>query len=151
MDELEYGLEPVNPVDAWGTGQDANGVFRDCLQAVVDDPASAIGVLMTDVSNDQDPMSEPFAAVALEVDAKTKKPILLAHHWTHLRGREVLSRTAVKGVASIEGTENLFLAIGHAFAYRDYRALPALSPPTGPGDNVVARWRKRLATGVELD
>ena len=59
--------------------------------------------------------------------------------------------TAVKGVASIEGTENLFLAIGHAFAYRDYRALPALSPPTGPGDNVVARWRKRLATDVELD
>ena len=22
---LEYGLEPVNPVDAWGTGQDAQG------------------------------------------------------------------------------------------------------------------------------
>jgi len=48
---LEFGLDPVNPVDAWGTGQDAQGVFRDCLQAVVDDPAAAIGVLMTDVSN----------------------------------------------------------------------------------------------------
>src|SRR5260370_8098826 len=78
-DRLEYGLEPVNPVDAWGTGQDASGVFRDCLQAVVDDPASAIGVLLTDVSNDQDPMSEPFAGVTLEVDAKTPQPILLAH------------------------------------------------------------------------
>ena len=148
---LEYGLEPVNPVDAWGTGLDAAGVFRDCLQAVVDDPASAIGVLLTDVSNDQDPMSELFAGITLEVDAKTPKPILLAHHWTHLRGREVLTRTAVKGVASIEGTENLFLAIRHAFAYRDYRALPALSLPTGPGDKIVARWRKRLAIGVELD
>jgi acetate---CoA ligase (ADP-forming) len=54
-------------------------------------------------------------------------------------------------VASIEGTENLFLAIRHAFAYRDYWALPALSPPAGPADNVVARWRKRLAAGVTLD
>jgi acetate---CoA ligase (ADP-forming) len=148
---LEYGLEPVNPVDAWGTGQDATGVFRDCLQAVVDDPASAIGMLLTDVSNDRDPSSEPFASITLEVDARTEKPILLAHHWTHLRGREIVARVADKGVASIEGTENLFLAIRHAFAYRDYRALPALSPPMGPGANVVARWRKRIGTGIDLD
>jgi acyl-CoA synthetase (NDP forming) len=148
---LEYGLEPVNPVDAWGTGQDAEGVFRDCLQAVVDDPASALGVFLSDFSNDQDPLTEPFAGLALAVAAKTHKPILLAHHWTHLRGREAVTRVAAKGVASIEGTENLFLAIRHAFAYRDFRALPALSLPAGPGEAVVARWRERLETGSELD
>jgi acyl-CoA synthetase (NDP forming) len=150
-DRLEYGLEPVNPVDAWGTGRDAYGVFRDCLQAVVDDPASAIGLLMTDVSNDQDPMSEEFAGLTVEVDGKTEKPILLAHHWTHLRGREIVARIGAKGVPTIEGTENLFLAIRHAFAYRDFRALPALSPPATPDGAMVARWRKRLATGAELD
>ena len=148
---LEYGLEPVNPVDAWGTGRDAYGVFRDCLQAVVDDPASAIGLLMTEVSNDRDPMSDEFAGLTVEVDGKTDKPIILAHHWTHLCGREVLSRVGDKGVPSIEGTENLFLAIRHAFAYRDYRALPALSPPQAPDAGLVARWRKRLAGGAELD
>jgi acyl-CoA synthetase (NDP forming) len=148
---LEYGLEPVNPVDAWGTGRDAYGVFRDCLQAVVDDPASAIGLLLTDVSNDQDPMSEEFAGLTVEVDGKTDKPVILAHHWTHLRGREVLGRVEAKGVVSIEGTENLFLAIRHAFAYRDFRALPALSPPDAPDAGVVSRWRKRLATGAEMD
>ena len=114
----------MNPVDAWGTGQDAQAVFRDCLQAVVDDPAAAIGVLMTDVSNDQDPLSEAFAAISTDVDAMTEKPILLAHHWTQLRGREILARIRHKGVPSIEGTENLFLAIRHAFVYRDFRALP---------------------------
>jgi len=148
---LEYGLEPVNPVDAWGTGRDAYGVFRDCLQAVVDDPASAIGLLMTEVSNAQDPMSDEFAGLTVEVDGKTDKPVILAHHWTHLHGREVLSRIADKGVPGIEGTENLLLAIRHAFAYRDYRALPALSPPKPPDAGLVARWRKRLASGAELD
>lgn len=150
-DRLEYGLEPVNPVDAWGTGRDAYGIFRDCLQAVVDDPASAVGVLMTDVSNDQDPMSDEFAMLTVEVDGKTDKPVILAHHWTHLRGREVLSRVGAKGVPSIEGTDNLFLAIRHAFAYRDFRAMPPLSPLEAPDGGMVARWRRRLAKGAELD
>ena len=150
-DRLEYGLEPVNPVDAWGTGHDAYGVFRDCLQAVVDDPASALGVRVIDVSNDADPMSGGFAQLAVDVDGRTEKPILLAHHWTHLRARGVLTRVAAQGVPSIEGTENLFLAIRHAFAHRDFRALPPLAPPPGPAKEVVAGWRKRLATGTELD
>jgi acyl-CoA synthetase (NDP forming) len=150
-DRLEYGLEPVNPVDAWGTGQDATGIFRDCLQAVVDDPASALGILMTEVSNDQDPLSEEFAQVAVDVAPRTPKPILLAHHWSQLRGRGILQRVAAKGVATIEGTENLFLAIRHAFAYRDFRDLPALSPPPAPAAAVVERWRRRLETGTGLD
>src|SRR4029453_8982073 len=39
----------------------------------------------------------------------------------------------------------------HAFAYRDFRALPALSPSARPDGAVVARWRKRLANRAELD
>ncbi len=150
-ERLDYGLEPVNPVDAWGTGHDAFGVFRDCLQAVVDDPASALGILLTDVSNDQDPMSEGFAGLAAEVDGRTEKPVILAHHWTHLRGRGALLRSAAKGVPGIEGTENLLLAVRHAFAHRDFRALPPLAPPAGPGAAVVAAWRDRLASGAALE
>src|SRR5262249_18422443 len=149
-DRLEYGLEPVNPVDAWGTGQDAYGIFRDCLLAVVEDPDSALGILITAVSNDSHPLSEEFAHVAAEVNGKTGKPILLGHHWTHLRGRGVVGRTAGTGVTTIEGTENLFLAIRHAFAHRDFRALPGLRPSPAPDPAVVARWRERLMTGVEL-
>jgi acyl-CoA synthetase (NDP forming) len=148
---LEYGLEPVNPVDAWGTGHDAKGIFQDCLQAVVDDPASAIGVLITDVSNDQDPMSEEFAGLAVNVDANSDKPIVIGHHWTRLRGRELLTRLGQNGTISIEGTENLFLAIRHAFAYRDFRALPPLASPAPPAAGIVARWRKRLAEPSALD
>ena len=104
---------------------------------MVDDPDAAIGVLMTDVSNDPDPMSEDFAEITLEVDAKTKKPVLLGHHWTHCAGANVLTRTRGKGVPSIEGTENLFLAIRHAFAYRDFRALPALCRTARPPGDMV--------------
>jgi acetate---CoA ligase (ADP-forming) len=150
-DRLEYGLDPVNPVDAWGTGQDAQGIFRDCLQAVVDDPDAAIGVLITDVSNDADPLSEDFAQIAVDVDAKSEKPVVIGHHWTQLRGRELVTRLRKKGIPSIDGTENLFLAFRHAFAYRDFRALPAFAAPAPPAADMVGRWRKRLAQPRVLD
>jgi acyl-CoA synthetase (NDP forming) len=118
---------------------------------VVDDPASALGVFISEVSNADDPMAEELAQVAVEVSAATQKPILLGHHWTHLRGREILQRVAAKGVATIEGTENIFLAIRNAFAYRDFRALPPLSPPPLPEAGIVRRWRDRLHSGAALD
>ncbi len=148
---LEYGLEPVNPVDAWGTGQDATGIFRDCLQAVLDDPASAIGVLISDVSNDKDPLSEEFAGVAVAVDANSDKPVIIGHHWTHLMSRDLLTRLNRNGTIGIEGTEVLFLAIRNAFAYRDFRALPPLAAPTAPAADIIARWRKRLSEPKALD
>jgi acetate---CoA ligase (ADP-forming) len=150
-DRLEYGLEPVNPVDAWGTGHDAAAIFRDCLQAVVDDPASALGVMMTEVSYDGDPVSEEFAQVTVDVAGKTGKPIIMSHHWTQLRGRQILARIGSKGVLTIEGTENLFLAIRHAFAHRDFRALPPLALPPAPEAAVIARWRERLTEPSALD
>ncbi len=42
---LDYGLEPINPLDAWGTGNDWEGIFEDCLQALVDDPDTAMASL----------------------------------------------------------------------------------------------------------
>jgi acyl-CoA synthetase (NDP forming) len=148
---LEYGLEPVNPVDAWGTGRDIDGVFRDCLQAVVDDSASALGVLLTDISIDEHPLTPVFAQVTIDVAEKTAKPIIMAHHWTHLQGRKTIGRLGPQGVVSIEGTDTLLLAIRHAFAHRDFRALPPLAPPAAPAPALVARWRARMAVPKALD
>ncbi|HKX25384.1 MAG TPA: CoA-binding protein, partial [Actinomycetota bacterium] len=35
---LDPGLPAVNPLDAWGTGRDFEGVFADCMRALLDDP-----------------------------------------------------------------------------------------------------------------
>ncbi len=39
----DYGLEPINPLDAWGTGNDWEGIFHDCMKALVEDPDTALG------------------------------------------------------------------------------------------------------------
>ena len=38
---LEPGLAPANPLDAWGTGWDAEALFAECLSAMAADPAVA--------------------------------------------------------------------------------------------------------------
>jgi predicted CoA-binding protein len=58
-ERLEYGLQPENPLDAWGTGRDYGGIFRDCMGALLDDPDTALGVWVTDM-RDGDSFREPF-------------------------------------------------------------------------------------------
>jgi acetate---CoA ligase (ADP-forming) len=149
-DTLEYGLDPVNPVDAWGTGHEFERRFRECLQAVTDDPDSGLGILITDTSNDADAQAWPFAKVANDVNANTDKPVMMAIHWSQMMGRKNAIRLVRHGTPYLDGTQNALLAIKHAFAYRDFRDLPGLAPPPGPGAEIVARWRKNLGAGSEL-
>ncbi|HNB26468.1 MAG TPA: CoA-binding protein, partial [Alphaproteobacteria bacterium] len=41
---LDAGLEPSNPLDAWGTGKDYEAAMADMMTALTDDPASACGI-----------------------------------------------------------------------------------------------------------
>lgn len=150
-ERLDFGLDAVNPVDAWGTGNDATAVFRDCLKAVVDDPDTGLAILISDVTNDDDPANAEFAEAVEEVARQTTKPVLLGLHWSQHRGKIISSRTAAAGIPVLDGSENVLLAVKHAFAYRDFRDLPPLTPPASPPREIVARWQARLRDGQELD
>lgn len=148
---LEYGLEPVNPVDAWGTGNNAAAIFEDCLQAIADDPDTGLAVLVSDITNDDDPANAEFARLVRNVQARSEKPVVLGLHWSQHRSKRVSRLTAQAGVPVLDGVENTLLAIRHAFDYRDFRALAPLSPPPSPEEAVVSRWRRRLGDGRELE
>lgn len=149
-DTLEYGLDPVNPVDAWGTGHEFERRFRECLQAVTEDPDSGLGILMTDISNDADPLAFDLARSAIDANNSSAKPVIMASHWSQLTNRHNPLKVVQAGVPFIEGTENVLLAAKHAFTYRDFRALPALKLPKAPDAKVIERWRKQLSKGEDL-
>lgn len=150
-DNLEYGLEPVNPVDGWGTGHEYERRFRACLQAVVDDPDAGFGIFLTDTSNDDDPMSGPFGRISMDVAANTHKPVVMATHWSQLKGRRNATQSVQNGIPYLDGTQTALAAIRHAFDYRDFKALPKLAAPKPPPAATVARWRERLSTGAPLE
>lgn len=148
---LEYGLEPVNPVDAWGTGNNAGSIFEECLQAVADDPDTGLAILMSDITNDDDPANAEFAQLVRNVRARSSKPILLGLHWSQHRSKRVSQLTAEAGIPVLDGIENALLAIKHAFEYRDFQSLPPQALPPPPDAIVTSRWRCRLGEKRELD
>jgi acyl-CoA synthetase (NDP forming) len=149
---LEYGLPPVNPVDAWGTGHEPDRIFSECLKAVTDDPDTGMSVMMVDLSADGDPFAVEFTRAALAVAAASEKPVLLGMHWSQLKSRGFLAKLQHEhGMPMLEGTLNTILAAKHAFGYRDFKALPALDPPAPPAKAIIDKWRRRLGAGGALE
>lgn len=147
---LEYGLEPINPLDVWGSGRDYLGVFRDCMQALVDDPDTGIAFLLNDISP-SDTIGQEFCQICLEIDRATEKPLAVGLHWSRVTEPALVLELTRKGIPVLDGVQNVLLAVKHAFAYRDFRGRPPPLPPPLAGAAMVARWRTRLAEPEALD
>ncbi len=149
-DRLDYGLEPENPCDAFGTGRDHDGVMRDCFAALMDDPATALGVFFLDV-NQRNDYSRACAAACLAVAGMTEKPVALATNHSGTDHRELAwDFTHNRGVPVLDGTVPALKAVAHAFRWRDWRGRPR-DPAPEPDGARRARWAARLASPEPLD
>jgi acetate---CoA ligase (ADP-forming) len=147
---LEYGLAAENPLDAWGTGKDYRGIFRDCMAALQDDPDTALGVWVTDL-RDNDRFRGPFVEEAPGMAAGCDTPLVFATCFNSGLDSQVAVDLTRSGVPVLEGMRTSLAAIRNAFRYRDLRERKPLTPPAPPAAAVVARWRERLAHGAGLD
>lgn len=147
---LDAGLEPGNPLDAWGTGHDYEGIFRDCFQALVDDPDTAIGFYNADIGDDRE-LSLGYIRACVAVSQATDKPVAFTTNLSNLPHTTRFAELKAAGVPLLEGTGPSLLAARHLMTYRDFRGRSPDSPPASPAEDVVSRWRARLSTGNALD
>lgn len=143
QETLDSGLTPVNPVDAWGTGKDFEMVFETCLTALMNDPDTAMGMFVADLSEELD-LHAGYVDVCQAVARATDKPLVVMTNysaWSHRKHAVRLSRS---GVAVLDGTVASLRAVRHAMDYRDYLARPALAPTEGENPR-AAYWRTLLA------
>jgi acyl-CoA synthetase (NDP forming) len=144
---LEPGLPAINPLDAWGTGNDANLIFAACIRALLDDPATAALALNLDLTTEPTPDAS-YTGLAVEAAAATAKPVaVLANLASAVDPAEAATLRAA-GVPVLEGTASGLAAFGHLLAHRDFLARPPaadLAPASGPRAGATARWRDRLA------
>ena len=147
---LAYGLPAVNPVDGWGGFEGHREVFITCLQALANDPDTAITFLFTDIPSG-DSVSKAFMDLVPESAAQSGKPIGLVLNWSRQRALEVMTDMTRRGTPVLDGAGNAILAVKHAFAHRDFLARGDINPPPAPEPVVVERWRERLSTGVAFD
>lgn len=146
---LEYGLEARNPLDAWGTGADFVGVFRDCSQALVDDADTALFVQFADLRNEYY-LHEGYLEMHKALIQKTGKPLMVATNYSQLRHDRITQQFSAIGVPVLDGTLPAMQAVRHMLDYRDFLARGrAAAAPAASGNR--ARWQARLAEKRPLD
>ncbi|MGH6932562.1 MAG: CoA-binding protein, partial [Dongiaceae bacterium] len=146
---LDHGLDPVNPLDAWGTGHDYETIFTDCLQALVDDPDTAIGILCAETRSGFH-LHEAYGQLVRAVATHTTKPVLMSNNLATIGGDELAVRITREGSPLLIGLGPMLTAVRAAFDYRDFRARPETKPAAAPA-GARARWQGRLAEGRALD
>jgi acyl-CoA synthetase (NDP forming) len=146
---LDYGLEPINPLDAWGTGHDYEAIFTDCLTALANDPDTAIAGLFVE-PRDGYYLSEGYGRLLQASAAQTGKPIILTTNMASNGADELCRRLVRAGVPVMLGIAPALKAIRAALDRRDWQALPPLAPPLAPA-GMRAIWLPRLSTGQVLE
>jgi acyl-CoA synthetase (NDP forming) len=109
---LDPGLEPANPVDAWGTGRDAEAVFVESLLALSDDPAIGALVFCVDLTPEEQP-DDAYSHAVLKVARGTDMPVAVLSNLSTTVDPIQAGRLRDGGVPVLEGTETGLRAVTH--------------------------------------
>jgi acetate---CoA ligase (ADP-forming) len=147
QDVLDPGLEAANPLDAWGTGIDADRIFTECFRALHDDAETGALAFVVDMTRQGEPHDEGYVHIAREVFASTTKPFCVLSNLASAVANDEAALLRDDGIPVLEGTASGLIALRHLLAYRDSHARPALVPPPPVAEGVRDHWRARLSVG----
>jgi acyl-CoA synthetase (NDP forming) len=147
---LDPGLEAANPLDAWGTGIDADRIFRDSFLALAADDDTAAMAFVVDLTRQGEPYDEGYLQIAKDVWDATDTPFCVLSNLASAVDQHEATILRDHGIPVLEGTTSGLLALRHIVAHRDVRERAQPSRPEPVGDEVRARWRERLAAGEPL-
>ncbi len=143
---LDFGLEPVNPLDAWGTGEDFVAVFRRCLSALIADRDAAVGAFFHDL-RDASYISLGVAQACRDAFRETSKPLAVITNYSQVRHERLAGELVDEGIPVLDGTVAGLQAIRHLLWRRDFERR-ADDPPPQPAIGVAAA--RCLPCGVPL-
>jgi acyl-CoA synthetase (NDP forming) len=147
---LDPGLKAANPLDAWGTGIDADRIFRESLLALHDDADTAVLAFVIDLTRQGEPYDEGYLQIARDVWERTTKPFCVLSNLASAVALEEAAYLRDLDIPVLEGTSSGLVALRSLIAHRDVRARPAVEPPEPVPDEVRLRWRARLESGDEV-
>ncbi len=148
---LDHGLEPVNPLDHWGSGRNYPADFRDSFRLMMDDPGTALGALVLDRWVGGQIMPH-YRTVALDVQAATGKPVFIVSNHQGSCGDDTAVETTRAGVPVLDGVPGFLTAVRLALAWRDSRGRRGTETSTdlqSVDPSAVARWRAVLGSPSE--
>ncbi|MEX0945864.1 MAG: CoA-binding protein, partial [Acidimicrobiia bacterium] len=138
---LEPGLEPDNPVDAWGTGHDAEEVFGETLRILASDPEVGLLAFAVDLTAEEDP-GPGYVDLLADLNKQIEVPLVVLSNLG--TGIDPIQAVGLRrqGIPVLEGTETGLKAIGHALAHVKHRPVAVATTARSPA--LFTKWRDRL-------
>jgi acyl-CoA synthetase (NDP forming) len=144
---LDPGLIADNPLDAWGTGIDADSIFLESLKALHDDPDTAAVALAVDLTREDEPGDQGYIAVAHRAFASTSKPFCVISNLSATVDPQGAQGLRDAGIPVLEGASSALVALRLLMQERDDRLRPEVQAPDPVSSDVRTRWRDRLQSG----
>jgi acyl-CoA synthetase (NDP forming) len=148
---LDPGLVAENPLDAWGTGIDADRIYVESFLALHDDPETAVVAFAVDLARQGEPHDEGYLQVARDVLEATTKPFCVVSNLPAAIARDEVGRLRDAGIPVLEGTVSGLRALKHLLEEHEVRRRPPKDSPIDIPEDVTGTWRERLATDRPLD
>jgi acyl-CoA synthetase (NDP forming) len=149
-DELDPGMEAANPLDAWGTGIDADRIFLKAFEAFAADAAVAASVFCIDMTTQGEPYNEGYLQIARDSFDGTDKPFCVVSNLASAVSATEARLLRDHGITVLEGTDSGLRALRHLLDDAEWRARPAVQAPPAVADAVRERWRARLGSGEPM-
>jgi acetate---CoA ligase (ADP-forming) len=143
-DTLDPGLQAANPLDAWGTGIDADRIFRESFLFLAADDDTAAMAFVVDLTRQGEPYDEGYLQIAKDVWDATDKPFCVLSNLASAVDQHEVTILRDHGIPVLEGTESGLRALRHLLDHRDLRERPPVDAPAPAPDEVRDRWRTRL-------
>jgi acyl-CoA synthetase (NDP forming) len=132
-DVLDPGLVAENPLDAWGTGIDADRIYVESFQALHDDPETAVVAFVVDLTRQGEPYEEGYLQVARDVWGRTTKPFCVISNLPATIADDEVGILREAGIPVLEGTVTGLRALGHLLDDASASTAPRSMPGSSPG------------------
>jgi acyl-CoA synthetase (NDP forming) len=117
---LEPGLDPVNPLDAWGTGNGAEDIYEKSIQALDADPSTGMTLLAVDIPP-MDDHDSWWAGRIRPLLGDLRNPIAVLGHLSAATSGKQADELREMGVPVLMGTETGLRATHHVVEYSAFQ------------------------------
>jgi len=118
---LEPGLEPINPLDAWGTGNGSDDIYIECALALDADPSTGLTLFAVDLPPTDDDDEAYYPAIAEAVKGNLQNPLAFLVHASESASALQMTRLREMGVPVLMGTETGLRALRHTIDYAAFQ------------------------------
>ena len=135
---LDADLDPVNPLDHWGTGGEGwRERLVNCVVALAEDDNSAVCAITGSVPW--------YAELVVEVAKHTEKPLALLTDFLRAGDHDRALALNRAGFAVLAGERAGLKAIKAAMKHRDYCRRPPVEVRANPDRERLAGWKEELS------